>query len=86
VAEYRVLVARAARKELQAFSRPLAARIVSRIEDLATAPRPPGCRKIVGEDDLFRIRIGDYRVIYRVSDAERVVDVTAVRHRRDAYR
>jgi mRNA-degrading endonuclease RelE of RelBE toxin-antitoxin system len=40
----------------------------------------------VGEEDLFRIRIGDHRVIYRVADAERVVDVTAVRHRREACR
>ena len=57
-----------------------------RIELLATNPRPAGCRKLEGAEDLWRIRIGDYRVIYSVDDARRIVDVSAVRHRSDAYR
>jgi mRNA interferase RelE/StbE len=86
VADYQILFARSARKQLQSIDTPLATRIVAKIEQLAAVPRPAGCRKIIGENDLFRIRVGDYRVIYRVLDSERVVDVTAVRHRRDAYR
>lgn len=49
-------------------------------------PRPRGCKKIEGEEDLWRIRIGQYRVLYRIYDADKLVDVIAIRHRRDAYR
>jgi mRNA interferase RelE/StbE len=59
---------------------------VRRIEGLSTEPRPPGCRKLVGANNLWRIRVGDYRVIYSIDDPRRRVDVNAVRHRSDAYR
>ncbi len=49
-------------------------------------PRPPGVAKLEGATDLWRIRVGDWRVVYRVSDRDRLVDVVAVRHRRDVYR
>ena len=83
---YDVTFARSARKELQALSRALQGRVFRRIEALASNPRPAGCRKLEGADDLWRIRIGDYRVIYSIDDARRNVDVSAVRHRSEAYR
>lgn len=49
-------------------------------------PRPDGCRKLVGSEDTFRIRIGDYRVIYTVDDENRDVVIETIRHRREAYR
>ncbi len=52
---------------------------------LTLAPRPSRCRKLRGTNNLWRIRVGDYRVIYAVSDDERLVDVRVVRHRSDAY-
>jgi mRNA interferase RelE/StbE len=53
---------------------------------LADNPRPPGCRKLVGSKNDWRIRVGDCRVLYEIADAIRVVRVNRVRHRRDAYR
>jgi mRNA interferase RelE/StbE len=86
VADYAISFARPVRRELEALERKTALRIVSRIEQLATDPRPVGCRKLHGATDLWRVRIGDYRIIYSVDDDARLVDVIAVRHRRDAYR
>jgi mRNA interferase RelE/StbE len=53
---------------------------------LATGPRPPGCRELVGANSLWRIRVGNYWVIYSIDDPRRRVDVNAVRHSSDAYR
>jgi mRNA interferase RelE/StbE len=86
VADYEITFARSARKQLQALDQALATRILVRIEALASTPRPPGCAKIEGGARLWRIRVGDYRVIYEVDDQRRLVDVSSVRHRRDAYR
>ena len=61
-------------------------RIMDRIRGLATEPRPPGCEKLRGPDNSWRIRAGDYRVVYRVDDAARVVTIARVGHRRDVYR
>ena len=83
--EYVVTFARSARRELEGFPRSVVTRVVTRIESLGISPRPAGCRKLQGMGALYRIRIGDYRVIYSVDDEKRVVDVVAVRHRSDAY-
>lgn len=86
MAAYDVAFARSARKELEGLTQPLRMRVFRRIERLVDDPRPAGCRKLEGADDLWRIRIGDYRVIYAVDDSRHAVDVIAVRHRSDAYR
>lgn len=64
----------------------MARRVVARLEALAEEPRPHGCRKLRGQDDLYRIRIGDYRAIYSIVDNRLIVLVVAVGHRRDIYR
>lgn len=84
--EYTITFARSAGKELERLSASVVGRIFPRIEALAQNPRPPGCRKIQGYENLWRIRVGDYRVIYQVFDDEMVVDIVAVRHRDRAYR
>ncbi len=86
MADYTVVFARSARKELQSLDPQVARRILKNIEALVGDPRPSGVVKLEGAQDLWRIRVGDWRVIYRVSDPEKLVDVIAVRHRRDAYR
>jgi mRNA interferase RelE/StbE len=86
VPEYTVVFARSARKELQALDRTIAGRILKRIEALRLEPRPSGCKKLEGTDDLWRIRIGDWRVVYSVDDARALVEVSVIRHRREAYR
>ncbi|MGI8639307.1 MAG: type II toxin-antitoxin system RelE family toxin [Pyrinomonadaceae bacterium] len=85
MADYLITFARSARKELEALSNSLIQRIFPKIEALTVEPRPSGCRKLQGFENLWRIRIGDYRVIYSVDDNLRIVDVVAVRHRRQAY-
>ena len=84
--DYSVVFARSARKELQNLDPPVARRILKQIETLVANPRPSGVAKLEGANDLWRVRVGEWRVVYRISDRERLVDVIAVRHRRDAYR
>jgi mRNA interferase RelE/StbE len=86
MSDYEITFARPARKELEALDASVVGRILPRIEALARNPRPAGCRKVHGEPGLWRIRIGNWRVIYRVDDQKRLVDVAGVRHRSDAYR
>jgi len=64
--EYTITFAQSARRELERLSAKVVSRIFPKIEALAQNPRPPGCRKIQGFEDLWRIRVGDYRVIYHV--------------------
>jgi mRNA interferase RelE/StbE len=86
VADYAVVFARSARKELQNLDPQVGRRILKSIETLVANPRPSGVVKLEGASDLWRIRVGEWRVVYRISDRDRLVDVIAVRHRRDAYR
>lgn len=84
--KFEVRLARSARKELESLADPLLTRVLRRVETLASLPRPAGCQKLEGAEDLWRVRVGDYRVIYAVDDFRRLVDVIAIRHRSDAYR
>jgi len=84
--DYTITFAQSTRKELERLSTSVVNRIFPKIEALAQNPRPPGCRKLRGFENLWRIRIGDYRVVYQVFDEELVVDIVAVRHRSQAYR
>lgn len=84
--EYDIVFARSARKELQALSRTVAERILEKVELLTLNPRPAGCKKLHGHSNLWRIRVGEYRVIYSVDDNNRVVDISVIRHRNEAYR
>lgn len=61
------------------------ARIVPRIEDLGAVPRPHGCKKLRGGDKEWRIRVGNYRVVYEIDDSARTVDVMRIAHRREVY-
>lgn len=61
-------------------------RVLDRIKALAEEPRPSGCEKLSGMRDAWRIRSGNYRIVYRVDDAADVVTVTRVGHRREVYR
>ncbi len=86
MAEYAVTFSRTARKELEHLPRHLVERIFPKIEVLALQPRPSGCKKLKGAQDLWRIRVGDYRVVYSLDDPRRNIDIVAVRHRSEAYR
>ena len=83
---YRVLLERTAEKDLARLSSEIHARVIAAIQALATNPRPPGCRKLAGSKHDWRIRVGDYRVVYEIADEIRVVRINRVRHRREVYR
>lgn len=82
---YKVALTTSAAKELQKLPSQLVARIFPRIESLAGNPRPPGCKKMQGGDREWRVRVGDYRVVYTIDDAALLVEVTRIRHRKDVY-
>jgi mRNA interferase RelE/StbE len=82
---YTVVVSRSAQKEIKSLDQGVRVRILPAVRALALDPRPPGCRKLVGAQNRRRIRVGDYRVIYTVNDADRIVAIIFVRHRSKAY-
>ncbi len=83
---YSVYIKPSAQKALARLDRDIRRRISSRIDLLARDPRPPGTEKLAGAEDLYRIRIGEYRVIYQIRDKELIVLVVRVGHRKDVYR
>jgi mRNA interferase RelE/StbE len=86
MADYSISFARSARKELEHLSGDVAERILAKIEMLAKNPRPIGVVKLHGQKNLWRMRVGDYRVVYSIDDFSKVIDVSVIRHRRDVYR
>jgi len=83
---FEVYLERAAQRDLKNLSSEYFHRIVPHIKSLAENPRPPGCRKITGSKNDWRIRVGDYRILYEIDEKARVVRVMRVRHRREVYR
>ena len=73
-------------KDLARIQRNYQKRIATAIATLAADPRPNGCTKLSGTRDAYRIRIGDYRVIYTVNDAVRIINIDKIAHRREVYR
>jgi mRNA interferase RelE/StbE len=87
VASYSLLIKTSAAKELEAVEpRSIRVRIASRIRSLAQNPRPRGSQKLAGDAERYRIRQGAYRIIYSVDDADRLVEVVKIGHRREVYR
>ncbi len=82
---YAVVVSRPAQKDIRSLDQVVRGRILQALRALAIDPRPSGCRKLVGSQNRWRIRIGDYRAIYAVNDRDHNVEVIAVRHRSKAY-
>ena len=83
---YRVDLTAAAARQIKKLPRPARDRVLDAIEDLAEDPRPHGARKLVGEQHAWRVRVGDFRVIYDVLDTELTVTVVRTAHRREVYR
>lgn len=87
MARYSLQIKRSASQELEAVAQKSdRQRLVSRIQALASNPRPPGSEKLAGHADRYRVRQGDYRVVYSIDDAEQIVLIVKVGHRREVYR
>ena len=83
---YEVEIERTAERDLSALPRALFQRIIPHLKSLADNARPPGCHKLAGSKSDWRIRIGDYRVLYEIDDRRKLVRIFRVRHRREVYR
>jgi mRNA interferase RelE/StbE len=83
---YRVFLTASAEKNFGKLSASLRQRMTEAFDSLRDNPRPRGCVKLKNEDNLWRIRVGDYRVVYAIEDDELVVLVVRVAHRKDVYR
>jgi mRNA interferase RelE/StbE len=83
---YEVYLERSAENDLKRLPTSIFHRIIPQIKTLAENPRPSGCRKITGSKNDWRIRIGDYRIIYEIDEKAKAVKIMRVRHRREVYR
>ncbi|OJY39684.1 type II toxin-antitoxin system RelE/ParE family toxin [Pseudonocardia sp. 73-21] len=83
---YRIAVAPAAARQLRKLDPPARRRVQAAIELLSTDPRPPAATQLVGGGGEWRVRTGDYRIVYEIDDGVLLVLVVAVGHRRDVYR
>ena len=84
--QYQVDLAASARKELRALPREVLGRLFPVLKDLATSPRPAGSKKLINHLCAWRVRVGDYRIVYTVDDKERIVAVIRIAHRGEVYR
>ncbi|MFM7575985.1 MAG: type II toxin-antitoxin system RelE family toxin [Microcystaceae cyanobacterium] len=82
---YRIIVPKLVQKQLNALPTKQRDRLLAEIRSLAEEPRPQGVKKLKGYDKTYRIRVGDYRVIYKIEDQEMLILVLSSLHRRDAY-
>jgi len=83
---YTILLAPPAERQLKAFTPSVQKRLVRRLKTLRENPRPQGVKKLAGEDNLYRIREGDYRIIYTIDEKELIVLVVKIGDRKEIYR
>jgi mRNA interferase RelE/StbE len=86
VASYSLSFKSSVEKDLQSIPRAIASRLLDRIDRLPTGPVPPQSMKLQGAERLYRLRVGDYRIVYEVDHEAKHITVHYVRHRRDVYR
>jgi mRNA interferase RelE/StbE len=83
---YTLLLKSSAERDLRRLARSTLERINAKILALREDPRPPGVGKLSGNLEGWRVRVGDYRILYQIDDADRTVIIVRVKHRRDVYR
>ena len=86
MASYEIRWRRSAKKELRKLPQEARRRLLKAIERLREDARPPGCRKMVGSQSAYRLRVGDYRIVYTILAGELVIEIVRVGSRKDAYR
>ena len=84
-ASYSLRIRRSAEKELRALPKSVLVKVVKRIQRLTNDPHPQGSQKLSGQP-YYRIRQGDYRILYALDDAGRLIEIVRIAHRREAYR
>jgi mRNA interferase RelE/StbE len=83
---YEIEIKSSAQKELTKLPRSIANKVIQNIRELANDPRPSGCKKLVGTEYAYRIRINNYRVVYSIFDQQLVIQVIKIAHRKEVYK
>jgi mRNA interferase RelE/StbE len=86
MASYNIEWKSSAARELKKLPKPIIAKIIHAVEELALSPRPLGVRKLTDTENTYRIRVGEYRVVYNIVDRRLVIEIIRVRDRKDAYK
>lgn len=86
MASYNIEWKSSAAKELKKLPKAIIVKVVATVESLRETPRPDGVRKLTGSEHTYRVRVGEYRVVYNIFDRTLVIEVIRVRDRKDAYR
>ncbi len=86
MASYKIEWMQSAKKELGKLGKAVIPRIINAVEGLASEPRSTGSRKLQGSEHLYRVRVGDYRVVYSIENKVLLIEVIRVGHRKDIYR
>ena len=83
---YTVIIKKTAQKQILKLPKPYFEKVKKAILSLETTPRPSGCIKLTGSDNIYRIRVGSYRIIYSIEDKLLIIEVFDVDYRKDVYR
>ncbi|MES2703077.1 MAG: type II toxin-antitoxin system RelE/ParE family toxin [Bacteroidota bacterium] len=84
--KYQVIISKSAGKELRQFPREVISKVYLKMQTLGDNPRPQGCKKLEGyKEDMWRVRAGDYRIIYSIDDVVCIVDIRHIGNRKDVY-
>lgn len=86
MASYKIQWKNSAKKELKKLDKQIIIKILQAVEKLAANPHPSGSKKLMGSEYIYRIRVGDYRVIYNIQSSLLTIEVIKVGHRREVYR
>jgi mRNA interferase RelE/StbE len=86
MASYKISLKKSVDKDLRKIDKSRLSQIISAIQKLSEDSTPPGSRKLVGSTRTYRIRVGDYRILYFVDNEQKAIEIQAVKHRKDAYR
>ena len=86
MASYKIQWKRSAKKEFRKLNKQVILRILQAVEKLAEDPYAVGSKKLVGSDSIYRIRVGDYRIIYNIESSILTIEIIKVGHRREIYR
>jgi mRNA interferase RelE/StbE len=83
---YQVVLSKSAKRDLNNLDKIFQQNMAKHLQSLTTGPRPDGVAKLRGTEDEWRIRVGDYRIIYEIDDDKQIITILRIKHRREVYR
>lgn len=86
IKNYEVVLSKTAEKNLMKIPVKIVKQIIPTLQELANNPRPAGCKKLKGFSNIWRVRVGDYRIIYSIEDQILLVDIREIGHRKEIYK